>query len=142
MNTSLKFAFLLTLNALLSCEDSPVDSAGTSIVITDKTSYLSQENVIVTVDNVTGEELLYYVCSGVRNAPFMIQQLAGTKWEPLYAPICNGLTSYCCKSILQKEVTRDTISSQYFTKGFYRFEYSFRINEERKEYYSKPFEVR
>ena len=135
MNASVKFALLFALSVLLSCEDSLVGSVADSIVITDKTSYLSQEDVIVTVDNITGEELSYYVCSGVRNAPYMIQQLAGTKWEPVYAPICHGLTSYCCRSILQKEVTRDTISSQYFTKGFYRFEYSFRINEERKEFY-------
>jgi|SRR5688572_407223 hypothetical protein len=142
MSAQLKFALLLTLSVLSSCDESFMDSVSDSIVTTDKTSYQLQENVIVTVDNKTGEELSYYVCSGCRNAPYMIQKLAGLNWEPVYAPICNGYMSYCCKSILENELFRDTISWQYFAAGLYRFEYSFQTNEERKEYYSKVFEVR
>src|SRR5262245_25284337 len=91
---------------------------------TDKSSYMDLQDIVITINNNSDEQLEFFICNGKQFPTYELQKFDG-QWETIAASICNGLTSYCCGTMKIGETKRDTLVSNWLDDGIYRFKYSF-----------------
>lgn len=111
-------------------------------IVTSKRHYISHENIIIEVSNVSDSVARYYICSSYEGISPLIDRLEEDSWTSYWSPICDGYISHCCGELQAGDLYRDTLKID-FDPGYYRVEYQFivRPSHEYESYYSNKFQV-
>lgn len=138
----MRYRILLVYSLLVfSCHNEEI-IPGQVKIITDKTTYMNLESIIVEVENDSADSLEFFICSGKYFPTYDLEKF-DNGWQLTYSQSCNGFNSLCCGVLRPEEKLTDTIYSNWLDEldeGVYRFKYRFRLDGS-KVFYSNQFRI-
>ena len=137
MNKAIKFLLFLSF---LACD---ADEDELQILVeTDKTEYLVNEDIQVSISNLSEKSAYYFRCDNVDLSPSHILRFEKIRWqeeEQFYLCTFRGPSGFI-GSLAQGSTEIDLTSLE--KRGMYRLRYEFKIDGVRRYYESNMFKIR
>jgi hypothetical protein len=133
---------------LICCRKELAFDVNTAIVVhTDKSTYNSNEKIILKISNNSDSSFYYIICNGYQEPIGKVEKYENNNWKEVNKIDCIGYGTGPGGKFLKRKEIIDSLNSSNYNSGTFRFSYEFykldyKIQYATTIYYSNSFQIK